>query len=147
MFRAIAQNTADVTAMCKKLTRIAAVACLASLVDSAVSGAGEPARGAEHCFTGLEIGNWRAPDANTVFIRTNFSRVYRLDLTHACGALKSRDPRLVWRIRTAGRVCSATDLDLRASDGFLDVPEPCFIKSLTELSPAEAANLPSAARP
>ena len=43
--------------------------------------------------------------------------------------------------------CSPLDWDLRVSEGIGSPSEPCIVKTMTELSPAEVAALPPKAKP
>ncbi len=100
-----------------------------------------------HCFASAGFENWRAPDTKTVYLRADAAHFYRIDLARDCSTLRYPDARLVLSIRGGHLVCSAVDMELKASEGFGDVPEPCFIKAMTELSPAEAAALPAKFKP
>jgi hypothetical protein len=97
------------------------------------------------CFSTAEMNGWRSPDGKTIYIRTGADRYYRIELSRECSTLKSINPHLLLTNRSGGQVCSAPDLDVKASESGL--VEPCFPKTLTELSAAEAAALPKAARP
>lgn len=44
-------------------------------------------------------------------------------------------------------ICSAANVLLKASEPFMGIPEPCFVKDMTELSLAEVAAIPPAKRP
>jgi hypothetical protein len=118
------------------------VICVLALLASAAAASAAP-----RCFTAAEFGNWVAPDTKTIFLRVGASHYYRVDLAHECTPLKWPDARLITRFRGGGLVCSAIDLDIRASEGPGDIPEPCFVKTLTELSPDQAAALPKKAKP
>ena len=94
------------------------------------------------------MGNWTAAaDAKTVYFRVNANRFYRLDLARECTPLKWADARLITHIHGSGLVCSALDLDVKASDGPGDIPEACFAKELTQLSASEADALPRKLKP
>jgi hypothetical protein len=99
------------------------------------------------CFSVTEMSGWRSPDARTIYFRTGVNRYYRLDLARECSTLKSINPHLVLRNRGGSLICSALDVDVKASQSPGGIVEPCFPKNLTELSAAEAAALPSDARP
>jgi len=101
-----------------------------------------------HCFNDNEFGNWVAsPDTKTLYFRVNANRYYRIDLARECSPLKWGDVRLITHIRGGGLICSAVDLDLKASEGPGGIPEACFVKGMTELSVAEAAALPKGLKP
>jgi hypothetical protein len=97
------------------------------------------------CFSMSEMNGWRSPDGKSIYFRTGADRYYRLDLARECSTLKSINPHLVLKNRQGGLVCSALDLDVKASE--TGIAEPCFPKTLSELSPAEAAALPREAKP
>ncbi|HEX4273484.1 MAG TPA: DUF6491 family protein [Rhizomicrobium sp.] len=99
------------------------------------------------CFSMSEMNGWRSPDGKAIYLRAGANRYYRLDLARQCGTLKSIDPHLVLTSHTGGMVCSAIDLDVKAADSPGGIVEPCFPKTLTELSAAEAAALPKGAKP
>lgn len=122
--------------------RLAAVLSSLALVTFAHAAAAE---GVKHCFTGAEMTNWRAADTRTVYLRMSGDRIYRVDLARECRTLRDFDARLVLAIRGGHTACSAVDLGLRASDG--SFVEPCFVKSLSELAPAEANALPAKLKP
>ena len=105
------------------------------------------ASAAPRCFSVSEMNGWRSPDARTIYIRTGADRYYRLDLARECSTLKSINPHLVLRSRASDLICSALDLDVKASQSPVGIVEPCFPKSLTELSVAEVAALPRGAKP
>jgi len=97
------------------------------------------------CFSMAEMNGWRSPDGKTIYIRTGADRYYRIDLARQCSTLTSINPHLVLKNRQGGLVCSALDIDVKASESGL--VEPCFPKTLSELSPAEAAALPKELKP
>lgn len=99
------------------------------------------------CFSMSELNGWRSPDGKTIYIRIGADRYYRLDLARQCSTLKSVYPHLVLRNREGDLICSALDLDVKASESPGGIVEPCFPKTLTELSATEAAALPKDARP
>lgn len=105
------------------------------------------ATAAQHCFTGSDLVGWRAADARTLYIRADVDHVYRLDLGRECQTLHVPDAQLIIRQRTGEIVCSAADIDVRASDRMGGPAEPCFVKSITELTPPEVDAIPKKFRP
>jgi hypothetical protein len=99
------------------------------------------------CFVATDFRNWHASDAKTVYIRAAVDRIYRADLSRECPSLLWPDAHLVMKTHGGDLICTALDLDLRVSQGVHDIPEPCFVKTLTELSPTDAAALPKGVRP
>jgi len=115
----------------------------------APAAAAEPAAPAKPaaCFFAPEFQNWKAPDAKTIYIRVNVNQYYRLDLANACPALLGPDSHLVTKFHGPDTVCSALDWDLQVSQGFHDIAEPCIVKTMTALTPADAAAMPRKFRP
>lgn len=99
------------------------------------------------CFNISEMNGWRSPDGKTIYFRTGADRYFRLDLARACSTLKSVNPHLLMHNFGGSLVCSALDLNVMASDSPGGIIEPCFPKTLTELSAAAVAALPRDAKP
>jgi hypothetical protein len=102
---------------------------------------------AAQCFHGSDISGWRAPDARTIYLRVFAGRYYRVELSRACSPLTWPGARLITHAHGGDLVCAPVDFDIRASEGPGDIPEPCFVKSITALSTDEAAALPRKAKP
>ena len=109
--------------------------------------AAEPARPAGQCFSTTEMGNWRAADASTLYIRVHLNKIYRLDLKGRCSFLTAPGARLITTFRGSNLVCSPLDWDLKVSSGIGGSVEPCIVKTMTPLSPEEIAALPKKAMP
>jgi hypothetical protein len=109
----------------------------------------QPAAADPHprCFSVSEMNGWRSPDGKTIYLRTGADRYYRLDLARECSTLKSINPHLLLTNRGGSLICSALDVDVKASESPGGIVEPCFPKTLSELSGAEAAALPKDAKP
>ena len=99
------------------------------------------------CFMVSQFENWRAPDRRTINIRVRGNHYFRLDLGYECFPLRSPGARLITTFRGSNTVCSPLDWDLRVSEGIGSPSEPCIVKTMTELSPAEVAALPPKAKP
>ena len=97
---------------------------------------------AGQCFTTTEMGNWRAADASTIYVRVRMNKIYRLDLKDRCSLLTAPGARLLTTFRGANLVCSPLDWDLKVGAGIGGNVEPCIVKAMTPLSPDEAAALP-----
>lgn len=106
-----------------------------------------PARPPQHCFSPQQFNGWRAANASTLYIRADVNRYYRIDLARECSVLASPDAQLILNVQGGSMICSAANVLLKASEPFLGIPEPCFVKDMTELSPAEVAAIPPAQRP
>lgn len=122
----------------------AAVFVLMLLPAAAIA---QPAKPADQCFFTSQFENWRAPDARTVNIRVRGNQIYRLGLGGECHALLDPGAYLVTTFRGTSTVCSPLDWDLKVSSGLGSPPLPCFVKTMTRLTPAEAKALTSKERP
>jgi hypothetical protein len=101
----------------------------------------------DHCFFVNQFESWRASDNKTIYIRTSVSHFFRLDLAQTCPELLWPESHLVMNVRGPDTICSAIDWDLKVSTGMHDVAEPCIVKSMTALSPDEAAAIPAKFKP
>jgi hypothetical protein len=101
----------------------------------------------DRCFRIEQFQSWRAPDARTIYIRVLFDKFYRLDLAGVCPALKTPGSRLITHTRGPDLVCEPIDWDLRVSDGMSGFTEPCIVKTMTPLAPAEVSAIPKGFKP
>ena len=99
------------------------------------------------CFYSGQFENWKAPDARTIYIRVGVDRYYRLDLVAPCERLAWPGAFLITRLRGSNSICTAMDWDLHVATSWHDIPTACIVKTMTELSPDEAAKLPKSSRP
>jgi hypothetical protein len=113
----------------------------------AVPAAAAPARAPAQCFNTTEMGNWRAADASTLYVRVRMNKVYRLDLQGRCAMLTAPGATLITTFRGSNLVCSPLDWDLKVSAGIGSAVEPCIVKAMTPLSKEEIAALPRKAMP
>jgi hypothetical protein len=109
----------------------------------------QPAEGPKRgtCFYANQMDGWRAADNKTVFVRANLNRYFRLDMASSCQALLWPDAHLVMNVRGPDTICSAIDWDLKVSNSVHGIPEACIVKTMTPLSPAEAAAIPKQFKP
>jgi hypothetical protein len=99
------------------------------------------------CFQISDWSGWKiSPDAKSMYIRVNISRIYRLDFGAACSAAKFGNPHLITRTRGPSLICTALDLDLRVSQG-PGMAVPCIVSNISQLSKEEAAALPRELKP
>jgi hypothetical protein len=99
------------------------------------------------CFQISDWSGWKiSPDAKSMYIRVNISRIYRLDFGAACSAAQFGNPHLITRSRGSSYVCSPLDLDLRVSQGH-GMAIPCIVSNMSQLSKEEASALPPKLRP
>ena len=99
------------------------------------------------CFFSTQFQNWKAPDPGTIFIRVNMNRYFRLDLSGTCETLMWPDSHLITHVRGSDSICSAIDWDLKVSNGPDGIAEPCIVRTMTELTPAQVAAIPPKFRP
>lgn len=127
----------------------------AGLIASAVLGlAAEAASAATHpdpaprsCFYFTQWQGWSSPSPTVLYLRINVRDIYRVDLSAGSNRLQERgNVHLVSRIRGPSTICSAVDLDLAVADdnGF---STPLIARSITKLTPEEAAAIPAKFRP
>ncbi len=99
------------------------------------------------CFSSSQFEGWRAKDAKTIYIRANVDHYYRIDFARECATILWPYAQLILKSQAGSTMCSATDIQLRVAQGSRDIPQPCFVKAMTELSPTEAAALPKGLKP
>ncbi|MBS0360856.1 MAG: hypothetical protein JSR98_05720 [Proteobacteria bacterium] len=101
----------------------------------------------DQCFWARNVTSFAAPDDHTVYVRVNQRDVYRLDLMIPC-------PDVNWNQRIAlesshgagGSICNALDAEIISHATGLG-RQRCPVKTLTKLTPEEAAALPKHAKP
>ena len=120
---------------------------LALAIAPAAAQPAAPASAGNQCFFTTQFENWRAADAKTIYIRVRGNNFYRLAMGGECSAALLPSAQLVTVFRGSNLVCSALDWNLKVRPGLHEIPEPCIVKTMTKLSPAEAAALPVKARP
>ena len=120
---------------------------LALAIAPAAAQPAAPASAGNQCFFTTQFENWRAADAKTIYIRVRGNNFYRLAMGGECSAALLPSAQLVTVFRGSNLVCSALDWNLKVRPGLHEIPEPCIVKTMTKLSPAEAASLPVKARP
>jgi hypothetical protein len=127
---------------------LAVVITAAALSPRAAKGAVEGGHGLQQCFRSSEIGNWVAPDPSTLYLRVASNRFYRVDLVRQCSPLSMPSAHLITHTFGPDLICGPVDWTLSASDqGPGGIPEPCFIKTITPLSPDQVAELPHNTKP
>ena len=126
---------------------VSLVAVLLFCVESSVANAAEPTSGYHSCFLTSQFENWKAPDPKTIYIRVGLTRYYRLDMSSQCRSLTWPGAFLITKFRGSNSVCTALDWDIKVVDGPHGIPIPCIVKTMTELTPAEAAAIPKKFKP
>ena len=129
---------------------LASAAILASAIGASAqpdqSEQAKPSAG-RSCFFVTQFDNWKAQDANTMYVRVNMNRYFRLEMSGSCPALTWPDAHLIMNIRGSNTICSPLDWDLKVSTGIHDIPTPCIVKSMTPLTADEAAAIPKKFKP
>ena len=99
------------------------------------------------CFLSSNWQGWKSPDPNTIYLRVDINRIFRIDLAHPSYSLNDPSVHLVSVIRGSSWICNPLDLQLRVADTHGVVREPLFVKGITELTPNEAKAIPAKYRP
>ena len=101
------------------------------------------------CFFINQFQQWRDLDDKTIYIRVNLNDYYRLDMASSCPELTYPDPHLITKSVGPDTICTALDWDLRVADGAGpgSFATPCIVKTMTKLTPAEAAAIPRKYKP
>ena len=125
---------------------MAPCALAAALAGLAIAHPAAAQSGAQNCFRMSQLSSTRAGGDRTIYARVNVNTFYRIDLASRCSSLPYEGNHLVLT-PTPGSdlICRPIDLDLKVSEG--GSLEPCFIKSITRLTPEEAAKIPKKFKP
>ena len=120
-----------------------------ALALAAVAAAAAPAAAdTQHpCFFINQWQGWKADGPNILYLRVNLRDIYRVDLS--AGSQQLTWPgayHLVSRVQGSDSVCGPLDLQLAVSDGH-GFSQPLIARSLTKLTPEQAAALPPKLRP
>jgi hypothetical protein len=121
-------------------------AALASAGSLAADAPAPPAPKSSLCFRPDAFQSWKAPNDTTIYIRLDHHRYYRLTLAARCPEVLQPDSHLVTRFDGANMVCDALDWNIRVI-GALGFSQPCIVKAMTPLSPAEVTAIPKELRP
>ncbi|MBU4434064.1 MAG: hypothetical protein KKC14_06600 [Alphaproteobacteria bacterium] len=111
----------------------------------ATPSAAKPARAERSCFSLSDWNGWSSPSRDVLYMKVRQRDVYRVDLAHGTNQLSSPGSYIVNVVRGSDQVCAPIDLDLRVSDGFMDMP--IRAKTITKLTPEEIAAIPKKDRP
>jgi len=127
-----------------------AAAGLAVMVFGAAARADVPpvdaAHGSAGCFFASQWRGWKSPSPTVLYLRVN-QDIYRVDLSVGTKELQWPGVHLVSEQRGGDSICSPLDLDLSVVPDIGGFHEHLFPKSITKLTPAEAAAVPLADRP
>lgn len=103
----------------------------------------------QDCFSIRDWQNWKAdPDhKDVIYLRVRIHDVYRLQLTDPEPMLNYPMVHLVSKTRGPDWVCNPVDLDLKVSESGGIASVPIIVKTITKLTPEQAAALPKEAQP
>jgi hypothetical protein len=120
------------------------IAAAAAALLAAAPATAQPNR--DNCFRMSMLSSTRPDGDRTIYARVGVSTFYRIDLAHRCSSLPYEGNFLVLT-PTPGQdlICGPLDLDLKVNDHGAN--EPCFIKSITRLTPEQASQIPRKAKP
>lgn len=126
-----------------------AASALALTATTAASARAAEDRKPNQCFFVNQFQQWRDLDDKTIYIRVNLHDYYRLDMAGSCPELTFPNSHLITRTVGPDTVCSAIDWDLRVANGTGpgSFAVPCIVKSMTKLTPDEAAAIPKKYKP
>ncbi|MEI9965792.1 MAG: DUF6491 family protein [Caulobacteraceae bacterium] len=126
---------------------LAAVSAAALSILGAASAQAAP-HGADRssCFRLSDLQGTRPDGVRRIYARTGVRTIYRIDLAFACPALRARNGIVISPTPGTDEICGPLDFDLKARD-IAGPPTPCTVKSITRLTPDEAAALPKKVKP
>ncbi len=127
----------------KPKSLIMAGAIVASIALFAEGASAAPAKS---CFQMSQLQSTKPDGDQRIYARVGLHDVYRLDLAFRCSALLSKEGIVLIPAGGQNLICTPLDLDLRARE-LGGVSTPCNIKSISKLTPEEAAALPPKVRP
>jgi len=128
----------------RSATFLFGLAAALTLAAGSVTAASTPA--AHKCFFITEWYGWSSPSPTVLYLRVN-SDIYRVDLSVGSDLLRSPGMHLISKLSDSSSICKPLDLDLEISDEMGAVREPLIAKTLTKLTPEEAAAIPPKYRP
>lgn len=116
----------------------------AALLTLATPGQAAQPASRRACFDPKFITDWRPVDARTVLALSGGGG-YRIRTTAVCQNLTDRLAQVSTVVRSGGEVCGLGDADLYVSSPGRAVAIPCYIESVTRITPAEVKALEAAA--
>ena len=135
-------------------TSITAIVAMLGVAALATAAQGAPKAGATQrsCFSMRQLQGTRPDGDKTIYARVGLHDIYRLDLAFRCTSLANQNGLILTPAGGQDNICGPLDLDVRArgiGGGGISGggSEPCVIKSITKLTPEEAAALPRKVRP
>jgi hypothetical protein len=126
------------------MRRLIALAALFAITPLAGAAQAKPPPKDRACFLASNVSGFRAPDDKTVYVRVGVRDIYQMQMLGSC-------PQIDWAerigIRTRGSewICSGLDADLISPTSI--GPQPCAVRVMRKLTPAEVAALPPKSKP
>jgi hypothetical protein len=118
-----------------------AATALAGVASAATAPAPSAPAANRTCFFTRNWESWKAPDANTLYLKVFMHDIYRVDLSSGSDMLTWPDSHLINKVRGTDSVCSPIDLDLSVSNGS-GIRVFLIAKAITKLTPEEIAAIP-----
>lgn len=131
------------TTMNRLPTLLGLAAAATALALPVAVGVPAAAEGAKQCLYVNQLGATKADGLRTIYARVGARDLWRIDLAADCAFLG--DGKLVITPRGSGSICGPQDFDLGVSAA--GGSQRCFVRSLTRLTPEEAAAVPKRAQP
>jgi hypothetical protein len=98
------------------------------------------------CFYGRDMEEWKSPDAHTMYVSVNPGRTYRVTFNQPCTPLSYTAAHITTKFSGPDSVCGPLDWDLHVSDRHGN-RQACIVSSMSLMTPAEVAAVPSKYRP
>lgn len=134
-----------------KIVAAAGTAAIVLVAGSFVAATAQPgpqaAPAPQRCFHDIDFESWKAPDPQTMYVRVRGKRYFLVTLANKCEDLMVPEAHLITLFHGSDLVCSPVDWDLKVAPDVNAIPEPCIVKSMRELSPAEVTAIPRPYKP
>ena len=100
------------------------------------------------CFSIRDWQGWKADGDQTLYLKVRMHDIYRVDLADKESFLNAPNMHLITKSYGSDMICNAIDLDLKIADNVgPQFATRLFVKSITKLTPEEAAALPDKVKP
>ena len=120
-------------------------ALIAALTLAAACTAATAASATQRCFFITAWQGWSSPSPTVLYLKVN-SDIFRVDLSVGSDNLRAPAMHLISKVRGSSSICNPLDLDLALADN-QGSRETLIAKSITKLTPEEAAAIPPKYRP
>ena len=124
-----------------------ALAVVSAITLAAANAAVAAPAAAPKCFMTQQITGHAIANERTLYLRVGGKSVYRAEMSNNCfGGASPSDP-ITIAPRGSSSVCGEQDLNVGATLNGGGLSSRCIVDKLTKLTPAEAAALPTGAKP